>query len=303
MRILRKSKKNAPVSFYSEKELYIKRRIEESSGYFGKSFSNRYANWRRYESIIQAIGAEVEKTGKNKNLHILEIGCGEAWMIFRLKNEYDGKYNVNFTGIDLSDFEIDFAKRKKKHYKLTGCDFHVMDATSLKFKGEAFDAVICSEVIEHIPDPVRIICEIKRVLKKNGLAVLTTPNSDGNIIVKGFKILKKLTFGMIKVEKEAIVNKLVNKQEKKALDAYTIIGRAGLGHVSEKSRREWLKLFKNSGFKIEAAFGTGGMFFGDPVIDKHRFMFGFSVIFDTLTKCFSLSYLWSETAIFQLRKR
>lgn len=287
----------------NEKNLYINRRIEESNGYFAKSFSNRYSNWRRYESVIQAIGAELSSSlDKKKKFNILEIGCGEAWMIFRLKNEYGDKYNINFTGIDLSDFEIDFAKRKKKYYKLKGCDFYAMDATSLKFKDATFDAVICSEVIEHIPDSGKIISEIRRVLKKDGIAVITTPNSEGSIFVRGFKFLRKISFGLLKIKKEQIVERLVNKQEKKALEDYKIAGRAGLGHVSERNRKEWMKLFKGYGFIIESAFGTGGMFFGDPVFDHHRFAFAFSVIFDTIAKGISISYLWSETIIFQLRK-
>lgn len=50
-----------------------------------------------------------------------------------------------------------------------------LDICSLPFMDEVFDAVILSEVIEHIDDPVRALSEVSRVLKKGGLIFLTWP--------------------------------------------------------------------------------------------------------------------------------
>lgn len=51
-----------------------------------------------------------------------------------------------------------------------------MDGQQLPFLTESFDACICSETIEHIPDDRRVILEIHRVLKPAGTLVLTVPN-------------------------------------------------------------------------------------------------------------------------------
>lgn len=46
------------------------------------------------------------------------------------------------------------------------------------FVDSAFDAVVCGELIEHLPyPPSRMLCEINRVLKPQGLLLLTTPNA------------------------------------------------------------------------------------------------------------------------------
>ncbi len=45
----------------------------------------------------------------------------------------------------------------------------------LPFADSAFDAVLCTEVMEHIPEPNRLLSEIRRVLEPGGVAVLTTP--------------------------------------------------------------------------------------------------------------------------------
>ncbi len=50
---------------------------------------------------------------------------------------------------------------------------------SLPFAGHSFDAVLCTEVLEHLKEPVRCLDEIKRVLKKGGCAYITVPQSWG----------------------------------------------------------------------------------------------------------------------------
>lgn len=49
------------------------------------------------------------------------------------------------------------------------------DITRLAFPDEAFDAILCSHVLEHVPDDRRAMRELFRVLKPGGWAVLNTP--------------------------------------------------------------------------------------------------------------------------------
>ena len=46
---------------------------------------------------------------------------------------------------------------------------------ALPFKDGAFDIVLCTEVLEHVPDPAAVLHEIRRVLSRNGHLILTTP--------------------------------------------------------------------------------------------------------------------------------
>ncbi len=48
-------------------------------------------------------------------------------------------------------------------------------ATALPFKDETFDVVLCTEVMEHVPEPQIMLDEIYRVLKPEGTLILTTP--------------------------------------------------------------------------------------------------------------------------------
>jgi len=60
------------------------------------------------------------------------------------------------------------------------------DVQHLPFKDNIFDSIMCSEVLEHLPDPEMCINEIYRVTKKNGVGVFTTPvfNLNYKILVK-----------------------------------------------------------------------------------------------------------------------
>lgn len=52
---------------------------------------------------------------------------------------------------------------------------HVVgDAQSLGFVSDSFDVVLCTEVLEHLPEPQRAVDEMRRVLKPGGILVLTT---------------------------------------------------------------------------------------------------------------------------------
>jgi len=53
----------------------------------------------------------------------------------------------------------------------------VLNAASLPFEDGMFDAIIATEVIEHVPKPHRFMDEVCRVLKPNGILLLTTPNA------------------------------------------------------------------------------------------------------------------------------
>lgn len=50
----------------------------------------------------------------------------------------------------------------------------IADIQNLPFKDEEFEYILCTEVIEHVPDPKRAIAELHRVCKKGGTLILTT---------------------------------------------------------------------------------------------------------------------------------
>lgn len=56
---------------------------------------------------------------------------------------------------------------------------YVCEATSIPVDGNTFDAVLCTEVLEHVPEPILVLKEIARILKPGGRAFITAPLGSG----------------------------------------------------------------------------------------------------------------------------
>lgn len=51
----------------------------------------------------------------------------------------------------------------------------IASALDLPFEAESFDTVVSTEVLEHVPDPLRALREMRRVIRPDGFLILTTP--------------------------------------------------------------------------------------------------------------------------------
>jgi 2-polyprenyl-3-methyl-5-hydroxy-6-metoxy-1,4-benzoquinol methylase len=98
---------------------------------------------------------------------LLDVGCGNGVFLHRLHG-----LGWSVTGIDFDPKAIENCK------KLYGADltFINTDLLGARFPDNSFDAVTMSHVIEHVPDPVGLLIETRRILKTGGRLVITTPN-------------------------------------------------------------------------------------------------------------------------------
>lgn len=123
-------------------------------------FLIRFVELKRIRFIMQMINSINPGS-------LLDVGCGDAFLLEKLKVK-------NGCGIDLSPHNIASAKKRLKgngRYLLLQAD-----AESIPFDCEKFDAVVCSEVIEHVQHPESVLREIARVLKRQGTFIITIPN-------------------------------------------------------------------------------------------------------------------------------
>ena len=97
---------------------------------------------------------------------VLDVGCGEGYIANILRDKCK-----KIIGIDYSQEALEKAKQM---YSL---ECHHMSCTNLEFKPQAFDKVICFEVIEHLTalQAKKTISEIYRVLKQGGYLIGSTP--------------------------------------------------------------------------------------------------------------------------------
>lgn len=107
---------------------------------------------------------------------VLDLGCGEGrHAIHLLVSEA-----VDIVGIDLSFGDIHTASKKAQPFLEEGEQpgrllLGVADGLKLPFADDSFDAVICSEVLEHIEDYEGILAEIDRVLRPSGIFAASVP--------------------------------------------------------------------------------------------------------------------------------
>ena len=118
-----------------------------------------YEHLHRYYFAAQFVKGKV----------VLNLGCGEGYGSYILS-----KYAKKVVGVDIDDKSI---KHASSTYIRSNLEYRVGSVTSIPVDGEEiFDAVICFEVLEHIAEHEEMLQEVKRVLKKDGIFVVSTPN-------------------------------------------------------------------------------------------------------------------------------
>ncbi len=72
----------------------------------------------------------------------------------------------------------DFARYTGPEHRYGSLDY-VCDITAIPVEDAAFDCVICTEVLEHVPRPDRAVAELSRILKPGGILALSAPLVSG----------------------------------------------------------------------------------------------------------------------------
>ncbi len=121
---------------------------------------------------------------------ILDIGCGSGADLERiaLSGRGDMIYGLDNSALSLAEAKARLAGR-------TGCCLVQAKGEAIPFKDSSFDVAISSEVIEHTPQPLVYFSEARRVLKNNGMLIVTTPSKYNYITLVGKGIpavLKKI---------------------------------------------------------------------------------------------------------------
>ena len=103
-------------------------------------------------------------------LTILDVGCGGG-----LVSEPLARLGATVTGIDPTTDSISVARRHAEGQGLA-IDYRTASVEQLVANGERFDAVVCMEVIEHVPDPAAFVKSLGQLVRPGGAIVMSTLN-------------------------------------------------------------------------------------------------------------------------------
>lgn len=98
---------------------------------------------------------------------LLEVGCGDGWLLAALAGR-----GWLVEGLDFDPAAIAAARAR-------GLTVRQGSLAEQAYADETFDAVVMVHVVEHVPDPSRLLSECLRVLKPGGAMVVVTPNAGG----------------------------------------------------------------------------------------------------------------------------
>jgi len=194
----------------------------------------RFADLKRLDFIKNRLSKAIPSGGK-----VLDVGCGNGIISMHLGKE---GYAVN--GIDMSEKAVANANAKNP---FTNVIFSVMDAETLHASGQCYDAIICSEVLEHLHEPSRLLRQLYAILNKNGILIVTVPNGNGpreSLVTKPYLALREKNNWAWRV--------VLNLKKMLGYSGTTVQSAAdNLDHIQFFTTKQLKKLSADNGFIIE----------------------------------------------------
>jgi len=193
---------------------------------------------------------------------LLEVGSGLGHLVGQLEDSFETY------GIDLNHWAV----RESKSVAVKS-SLQTASAQDLPFEDGVFNVVIIKHIVEHLPNPEQAIREIRRVLEKNGVLILATPNL-GSLL--------------------------------KPCKGDGWIGYQDPTHISLKQPQEWLALVQNAGFELKRVSADG--FWDVPYVrfvpkQLQKLFFGSLGGIQAITGFVFLPMTWGESVLVIARRK
>lgn len=176
-------------------------------------------------------------TGKN----VVDVACGVGYGSYLLATS--GAKSV--FGIDISKKAIKYAQSK---YRAKNLKFKVLDAFKLDLARNSIDVAISFEFIEHITNQDGFLQEVLKIMKRDGILVISTPNKitypSGNkfhkkeLDLKDFKVLLNKYFKNVVVLNQSFLftNFITNSEPTNYKNTSIIVEEIFYDHFNENTQ-------------------------------------------------------------------
>lgn len=170
--------------------------------------------YNRYSSIYDVVFGKVFHSGREMapvlldlfpGAQLLEVGVGTGLSFPLLPR------NIQITAVDLSQKMLDLAKKRAQSMALRNINLIKMDATHLNFPDESFDRVLAAYFVSTVPNPVKVVLEMKRVCKPGGLLVFMNHFQSDNRFTAPFEKAVSPLFYRLGFRTDLNLNRLMEK--------------------------------------------------------------------------------------------
>jgi phosphatidylethanolamine/phosphatidyl-N-methylethanolamine N-methyltransferase len=174
---------------------YVEKVYNRYSRFYDLIFGPVFQSGREMAPILLDLGP---------GMRLLEVGVGTGLSLPILPK------NIHITGIDLSEKMLSYARQRLEKERLAdNVDLLKMDATSLEFPDNSFDRVLAAYFISTVPDPIKVVEEMKRVCRPGGYLVFLNHFKSENKVVGLFEKILSPLFYRIGFKTDLVVTDLM----------------------------------------------------------------------------------------------
>jgi len=160
--------KKCGLIYQSPRPVFDELQKRYGENYFHYEFSNQENFFNLMKLGLKDIGFdEFYKKGVNGR-RFLDIGCATGLLL-----NYLSRKGWKVHGVEICRASAEYGI---KNFNL---DIFIGTLEEASFPSNYFDVVHFSHLIEHVPDPLSLLIEVRRIVKKDGHIILTTPNVHG----------------------------------------------------------------------------------------------------------------------------
>ena len=135
---------------------------------FGGASARRVEAIYLTPDIVAQRAAVLERLRLMPGERVLDIGSGPGLLVASMAQQVGVAGEVQ--GVDVSETMVGLARTRCLAFGQVG--FGVADATALPFGDARFDVVVCTQVLEYVPEVERALAEIRRVLRPGGRTLI-----------------------------------------------------------------------------------------------------------------------------------
>jgi SAM-dependent methyltransferase len=160
----------------SEISSIVKENVRYSDNWW--SVATKFSSFFSYTERFHTTTAMSLLEKVNLSGSFMDVGFGSGQLIKKLMNR-----KLTVVGLDISLLNIKcFRKNLRRSQPVYTLPIDPYNS-ELAFKENSFDGIVCSHVLEHVPDDTILIKEMHRVLRPGGIAVILVPINEEDIAV------------------------------------------------------------------------------------------------------------------------